>query len=112
LVFKVYQTPINYNDELHSLITKTIYFGLVTHLTLSAYFLSDSTLLAPNSSFANSEFLQSSNPALNTIITTYYIVPYVILLIALLGRAVFRHTLLAFCDKCSNLCKKTLSNIN
>jgi len=113
LVFKVYQTPINYNDELHYLITKTIYLGLVAHMALSSYFLSDWTLLTSNSSVANNhnQFIESSNVVLNTIINTYYIIPYVLILIVLIGRAVFNHTFLAFCDKCNNLCKKTLSNI-
>jgi hypothetical protein len=113
LVFKVYQTPINYNDELHYLITKTIYLGLVIHMALSAYFLSDWTLLSSNSSAItdSNHFFESSNGIINTIINAYYIIPYVIILIMLIGRALFNHTLLAFCNKCNNICSKTLSNI-
>lgn len=40
LVFKVYQTPVNYGAELHKLINKAIFIGLVGHFALSAYFLS------------------------------------------------------------------------
>lgn len=40
LVLKAYQTPPNYGPELHRLINKTIFLGLIAHLSLSAYFLS------------------------------------------------------------------------
>jgi hypothetical protein len=42
LVFKLYQTPINYNSDLHQLIKKAIYLGLIAHMALSAVFLSQS----------------------------------------------------------------------
>ena len=41
LVFKFYQTPLNYNSDLHQLMRKTLYLGIVVHLGLSAYFLSE-----------------------------------------------------------------------
>lgn len=114
LIFKVYQTPINYNDELHYLITKTIYLGVVFHMLLSAYFLSDWTLLSSNSSAAanSNHFFESSNETINLIFNAYYIIPYIIISILLIGRGIFNHTLVAFCNKCTNVCKKNLSNIN
>lgn len=40
LVFKVYQTPVNYGASLHKLINQVIYIGLVAHFALTAFFLS------------------------------------------------------------------------
>ena len=40
LIFKLYQTPLNYNAELQTLLRKTIYFALVIHMALTAVFLS------------------------------------------------------------------------
>lgn len=44
-------------------------------------------------------------------ITNYYIIPYVVMFLLFVGWSVLSNTLLAFCEKCSNLCKKSLSNI-
>lgn len=41
LIFKIYQTPVNYGSELHKLLTKVIYFGLTAHFALTALFLSE-----------------------------------------------------------------------
>lgn len=40
LIFKVYQFPVNYGNELHKLIKKTLYLGIVLHCALTAVFLS------------------------------------------------------------------------
>jgi hypothetical protein len=40
LIYKLYQTPINYNADLHNLLIKSLYVGLVAHMGLSALFLS------------------------------------------------------------------------
>lgn len=50
LVFKIYQTPVNYGAELHKLIIRVLYVGLVAHFVLTAFFLSEPELIAPNSS--------------------------------------------------------------
>lgn len=97
LVFKVYQTPINYNAELHRIINKTIYIGLIAHMALSAFFLSEASLIAPNSSFLGKQALNSGNTRINSIISVYYIIPYVVLFLLFAGWSVFSNTLLAFC---------------
>jgi len=111
LIFKVYQTPVNYGPELHKLVNKTVYFGLIAHFALSAFFLSEGSLLAPFSFIPGSERLNSYNSRINVMIKTFYIIPYVIMFLLYTGWLVFSNTLLAFCDKCSNMCKKNLSNI-
>jgi uncharacterized membrane protein len=111
LVFKVYQTPVNYGPELHRLISKTIYVALVAHFALSAFFLSEGELVAPYSLIPGAERLNSSNSRINVMITVYYIIPYVLMFLLFTGVAVFNNTLVAFCEKCSSLCKKNLSNI-
>lgn len=40
LVFKLYQTPLNYSHHLHALVRRALYFGLIIHMALSAVFLS------------------------------------------------------------------------
>ena len=40
LVFKLYQTPLNFGTELHRIIGKAIYLGMVAHMVLTAFFLS------------------------------------------------------------------------
>jgi hypothetical protein len=111
LVFKVYQTPVNYGPELHKLISKTIYLALISHFALSALFLSESNLIAPATTISQSYQLNSSNTRINSMVTVYYIIPYVIMFLLFAGWAVFENTLIAFCEKCMSLCKKNLSHI-
>lgn len=40
LIFKLYQTPINYNADLHNLLVKSLFVGITAHMGLSALFLS------------------------------------------------------------------------
>lgn len=49
LVFRLYQTPINYGPDLHKLIKKALYFGLIAHMMLSAVFLSQPELIVQGS---------------------------------------------------------------
>lgn len=111
LVFKLYQTPINYNSDLHQLIKKAIYLGLIAHMALSAVFLSQSELIAPNSTLPEGRRLSSGNTRIDAMINTYYIMPYVILFLCYVGWSFFDNTIIALCDKCTLLCKKNLSNI-
>jgi hypothetical protein len=111
LIFKVYQTPVDYGGELHRLVNKTIYLGLVAHFALSAFFLSEGNLMAPYSTIPKADKLNSSSYRINFMITVYYIIPYVILFMLFAGWAFFNNTLLALCEKCSSLCKKNLSNL-
>lgn len=111
LVFKVYQTPINYNAVLHELIRKAIYIGLISHMALSAVFLSQAQLVASNSMLSNQYQINSGNSRIDAMINTSYIIPYVILFLVYVGWSLFDNTIIAFCNKCSLLCKKNLSNI-
>lgn len=109
LVFKVFQTPINYNSELHSLICKVIYLGLVVHMALSAYFLSQPTMVAPNSYLSNP--LNSGSSRMNTIISTNYIIPYVVLFALYIVWAFFSNTIIAIFQKFICSCAKEQTEI-
>jgi hypothetical protein len=46
LLFKYYQIPKNYTAGLHKVFLKVIYISLLSHFGLTAYFLSEPTLVA------------------------------------------------------------------
>lgn len=81
---------------------KTLYVGIIFHLAASAFLLSEPNLVPKNSSFSNFSSLASSNQRLNTLIQTYYIIPYVALCALLIAYGLFKETiigLLASCNK-------------
>jgi hypothetical protein len=111
LIFKLYQTPINYNADLHQLLMKSLYFGIVAHMALSAFFLSEPMLLAQNSSISQTSQWDAGSPRLNAIIHTSYIIPYVVLFLLLAGWLVFDNTVISLFVKCALLCRKNLSTV-
>lgn len=44
-------------------------------------------------------------------INNYYIIPYVLLFLGFMGWAIFDNTIIALCNKCTLICKKSLSNM-
>jgi len=111
LIFKLYQTPINYNADLHNLLTKSIFVAIVAHMGLSALFLSEPQLVAAGSTIPESSQLDLKNDRINTIIHTYYILPYVISFLGLVGWLLFDNTIYALFVKLALLCRKNLSNV-
>jgi hypothetical protein len=105
LIFKVFQTPINYNAELHRLICKVIYLGLVVHMALSAYFLSEPSMVAPNS-YLTTNSIDFGSSRVNTILNVNYIVPYVVLFILYIVWAFFSNTIIAIFQKLISCCSK------
>jgi hypothetical protein len=99
LVFKVYQTPVNYGANLHKLISQVIYVGLILHFALSAFFLSEPSLVAPDSSIPANFRLDTGNQRINTILSVNYIIPYVAFFALFIGWSIFSNTLIAFCKK-------------
>jgi uncharacterized membrane protein YciS (DUF1049 family) len=59
--------------------------GLIAHFALTAYFLSEPTLIAANSTitFPYNYTVNSGNSRINSMITTSYILPYVALFVLL-----------------------------
>lgn len=80
-------------------------------MALTAFFLSESNLLAANSLIPENQRLDSGNTRINYIISTNYIIPYVILFLLLSGWSFFSNTFIAFFVKCISLCSKNISNI-
>ena len=111
LVFKLYQTPINYNADLHTLLKKSIYLGLVVHMGLTCVFLSEPQLVAANSNISESSKIYSGNTRIDTILHISYILPYLIAFLLLAGWSIFDNTIIALFIKCALLCRKNLSNI-
>ena len=46
LMFKYYQTPVQYSKSLHNIFLAVVYLSLLAHFSLTAYFLSEPTLIA------------------------------------------------------------------
>jgi len=102
LLFKFFKTPINFDESLHKKIMKTLYLGLILHLVASAFLLSEPNLVPKNSNFSQlSSLTTSSNQRLNTLIQTYYIIPYVGLFILMILYAIFKQTIIGLLSKCS-----------
>ena len=111
LIFKLYQTPINYNADLQILLRKSLYFSLIVHMALTAVFLSEAQLLAQNSTIPESSQINFFNDRINSITHTSYIIPYVIIFLLLAGWLIFDNTIIALLMKCALICRKNLSNI-
>jgi len=59
--------------------------GLIGHFALTAYFLSEPTLIAPSSTitYPNNFSINSGSSRINSMITTSYIIPYVALFVVI-----------------------------
>lgn len=77
---------------------------------LSALFLSEPQLVAPGSTIPPSSQLDLKNDRINTIIHTYYILPYVITFLGLVGWLLFDNTIITIAVKLAFLCKKDIRN--
>jgi hypothetical protein len=105
LVFKFYQTPKNYTPHLHQFLVNVLVFSLVSHFALTAYFLTEPTLVAQSSSVTSAAI--SGNGRINAIITTVYVYPYLGLLVLIIVYFVihiFCGSLFAFLQNC--FCQK------
>lgn len=106
-MFKFFQTPINYDHALHQLIAKTIFIGLIAHCALTAYFLSQPTLIANGVEvvFISSK-IHSGNTRIDNIMNTIYILPYIAFLVLLLLFIIFKSVLFGIFRKITECCKK------
>lgn len=84
LLFKFYQTPINYTQTLHRVLAKVIVLALLGHFVITSFCLSESTISLSNLSLLQGVYsFNSGNKRLNTIFTTPHIIPYPLLFIGL-----------------------------
>jgi len=58
LLFKYYQTPIQYSPVLHKIFLKTLYVSLMIHFGLTAFLLAEPTLIA-NGAYVGSSSITS-----------------------------------------------------
>lgn len=82
LIFKFYQTPKNYTTNLHNFLINVLLFCLISHFALTAYFLTEPTLIASDSSVTSKTI--TTNTRINAMITTVYVYPYLGLLALLI----------------------------
>lgn len=90
LVFKFFKTPMNFDESLHRKFMKTLYIGLILHMVVSAFFLSEPNLIPKQSNFSNFDSFTSNNQRVNSLIQTYYIIPYVALLVLMIVYGLFK----------------------
>ncbi len=48
LIFKFYQKPMNYTQNLHKIFHNVLIISLLSHFALTSYFLTEPSLIAPN----------------------------------------------------------------
>ncbi len=80
---------------------KTLYVSIILHLAASAFLLSEPNLVPKGSNFAGISSLNSNNQRVNTLIQTYYIIPYVILFVLLILYGLFKTTIISLLGKCN-----------
>ena len=102
LVFKYFKTPINFDEELHRKFMKVLYLSIIAHLVSSAFLLSEPSLVPAGTNFSELSQFGSSDQRLNTIIQTYYIIPYVILFVILILYALLKETFMGLISSCKD----------
>jgi len=105
LIFKLYRKPLNFDKLLQRKIVGVIYFALLVHMVTTPFLISEPNLVVAGSTVSLT-FLDVSDSRLNTIITTYYIIPYVVLFVLMTLYIFLRNTVtkcLVYCfEKCSD----------
>ncbi len=109
LIFKLYQTPLNYSHHLHVLVRRALYVGLVAHMALSAVFLSESDLIAQDSQLPVDRQVSTGNSRIDAMLNTVYIIPYLIMLGLLIIWGIFDHTIIKLFRKLLPYCEKRAS---
>ena len=107
LIFKFFQKPLNYDAFLHRIFIKILYISLMAHFGLTAFFLSEPTMIAERSFMQKDiQFVNSDNLRIKTIMTNYVTLIYVLLLALMILYVILNH----ICCNCLNWlrskCKK------
>ena len=107
LIFRHYQTPQNYTPTLHKAFIVVLYLSIISHCALTAYFLSQSNLIATSSYIPGTgSAVNSGNARFDNMIKTGYILPYLGLLALLVLFAIFKQFVLRFFAWLFGLCCK------
>jgi hypothetical protein len=94
LLFRVYQKPINFSKDLQDGVFRVLYVSLMAHCVISAFILSEPHLLQAGGVIPTSS-------RFSTILTTNYLMPYVIIFLLLAIWGIFCTTIVKFCSFCS-----------
>ena len=91
LLFKYYQTPIQYSPALHKVFLKVLYFSIMIHFGVTALLLAEPTLIA-NGAYIGTTFssVVTGNGRIANVFRTGYILPYFLMFVFMLVFAIFR----------------------
>lgn len=104
LLFRVYQKPINYSQDLQNKVFKLVYIAIMIHCVVSVFTLSEKHLMSAGANKQNiSRF--------GIIITTSYLIPYVGIFLLMAAWAVLDSTIISCLQYCVRKCTKQVSKI-
>lgn len=104
LLFKYYQTPIQYSVTLHNAFMKTLYFAIWVHFGLTAYLLAEPTLIA-NGAYLGTKYssVSSGNGRVDNIFRTTYIIPYAIMFLLMIIFVFFKQGIINLVIQCFDM---------
>ena len=106
LLFKYYQTPIQYTQKLHKAFLYVLYVALMAHFALTAFFLGEPSLIATGAYFGiKYSSVSSGNKRIDNMIRTAYIIPYVVIFLLLALYAIFRKFIGGSLASCAEKCR-------
>lgn len=105
LLFKYYQTPIQYSHSLHKSFLVTLYIAVTIHFGLTAFLLAEPTLIASGAYVGTTYSTASSgNNRIDNVFRTMYILPYAIMFILMIIFSIFRHGIGSLFKACIDKC--------
>jgi len=111
LMFKFYQIPKNYTTTLHKMLGKVLLFAIVTHCALTAFLLTEPTLIGTQTDTISSLFTTGSS-RLNTMFTTPYVIPYILIFFALVIFVIIKAFVVDVFKKCYEVCFRSFAEGN
>lgn len=107
LLFRVYQKPINYSQDLQNKVFKFLYISLLVHCVSSFFILSEKHLIAANNNITTI----SRGDIAGIIKTAPYLIPYIVIFVGLGVWGVFHSTIVAAIGYCVEKCERDVSQI-
>ena len=112
LIFKYYQTPIQYSHFLHKVFRKTLFVSVWFHFGVTAYFLGEPSLIASGAYLGTAiSSVSSNNGRIDNMFRTAYILPYAIMFILMFIYAIFREGIGSIIKACLEKCKDKSENV-
>jgi hypothetical protein len=106
LLFKYYQTPLQYTQKLHKSFLNVLYVALIAHYAVTAYFLGEPYLIATGAYFGTTySSVSSGNQRIDNMLRTAYIIPYIVMFILLVLYAIFRKFIGGSLASCAEKCQ-------